>query len=112
MNTISIPRLGLQMTHDPDVIICSEVLNKAAETILTEADSDGFYNGEFSVEECDQDVDFSVNCQLFYSPFKEDNKVITGVLFYSCFVDTYDEDGNIMTNDFTETEFESYLKGR
>lgn len=106
VNPVSlIPRLSLQMRHDPKVIP-HRVMAVCADHIRTEADEQGYFDGQFAVE----GVDFEINCRLIFSPFRSDLSAVTGVVFYSAEAYTYDRDGYEIPNDFTVTELTDYLK--
>ena len=94
---------------DYDIVISDKVLRLAADKILSNLEG-GYYKGEFEIEEDGQLTCFDVSCRLSYSPFRGEENVCTGVLFYFIEVTTW-EDGEEVTNDFTAAEFSGYFKG-
>lgn len=107
------PRMRMVMNHDPEEIICSEVLTEAARIILENAHCAGKYReycGKFDVKMCGQDVRFEVNCTIMYSPFVEEESVCTGIIVHDCEVTTFNEIGKEISNDFTTVEFMQYFR--
>lgn len=102
------PRLQMSLKRCADVIISADILYKCADHIKENADEDGYFSGEFTIEDRDEIVDFEIDCQLFYR--KEDRQYCTGTLFTYAVAKTYNKRGKLVTNDFTINELITFIK--
>lgn len=101
------PRLQMKMSRQPEVIICSEILEAAATHIKENADDMGYFKGEFGKEFQGTVINFDIDCRLFY-----DGKRCSGVKFYGIpEAHCYDADGIDVRTDFTAEELAYYIKG-
>lgn len=105
------PSLRLQMRRDYDYVISGDILEAAGRRIQEEADEEGIFRSEFEIEDEEgSPVHFDISCRLFYEPSFDGGKHCSGVIFYFAGAETYDQDGNSVSNDFTREELEDYIK--
>lgn len=103
---IEAPVIKLQPRQDP-FVISHDIMKKCAAYIKDNADADGYFKGEFLVEDKRGNaVEFDISCRLYFM----DDKVFSETYYYASAY-TCDEDGNEIPTDFSEAELSDYLEG-
>lgn len=106
---ITQPRLRTLQRQEPDFIISGKALDEAAKHIKENMDSDGCFKGEFEIPDGDETIYFDINCSLFFRN-EQRSSWCTGVIFHNASASVYDDEWKELKTDFTEKEFEGYLK--
>lgn len=102
------PRQITTMTHQPDILLSSDALEKAARGVWADVDEDCNFNSFLIIEDGDCTHEFNLEGRMEFTK-NCDGEYFSGVTFTKSKVKSYDMDFIELSNDFTEEGFKQYF---